>query len=89
MLFVKYVFQTYPLQFWISEDFNNSLRSARLGVYVRDQTEKQTFLSFYVWEILVLMFATIHVLFEISIGLWDTRETELENVEDTVTRLYA
>ena len=88
VLFTKYIFQTYPLRFWISEGFNNGLRSARLGIYVRDHTEK-TFLSFYLWEILVLMFATIHVLFEISIGLWDTRETELENVESTVSRLYA
>jgi len=36
----------------------------------------------------VLMFATIHILLETANGLWDQREIEIEDIEQTVTRLY-
>jgi len=87
-LFFKYIFQLYPMRSAISEEFNNTLRSIRLGIYVK-KSIGESFLSFYIWEILVLMFITIHILLEISIGLWDIRETDIENIEQTVSRLYS
>lgn len=99
------MFQSFPMNIWISSDVNNSLRSIRFGLHVIDvntlidtefdkqlalriKSQTESFLHFYAWEILVLMFTTIHMLFEIANGLWDNRETDIENIEQTVTRLY-
>jgi hypothetical protein len=87
VLFWKYIFQSFPLREWISESFNNDLKSMRLGLHVRASSER-SFLSFYIFEILILMFCIIHVLKIISIGLWRVRETDIENIEEAVHRLY-
>lgn len=86
-LWFKYLFQTYPINSWISDTLNNDLKSWRVGLYVKSSGEK-SFLSFYIYEILVLMFCIIHMLKLISTGLWSVRETDIEDIEGAVTRLY-
>jgi hypothetical protein len=71
----------------MSQDFNNWLKAWRIGVYLKDP-ETEILVSFYIFEIFVLMFVSIHILIQISLGLWNVRENDIETTNEAIQRLY-
>lgn len=69
----------------IPEGLNLFLKNFRIGLESVDDDNLST--SYYVFEILILLFVVIHIISLMLQGLWDTREIDLEAIDQAAVRV--
>jgi hypothetical protein len=99
VLVLKFLFQTYPLSEWLTQDFdendvnqlesnksaNDYLRTIRLGLEV--VVDGRNFIQYFLFEALILLAVTLHIFVQVFGGVWQSREVETENIKDAAARI--
>lgn len=97
VLVIKFVLQTYPLSDWLTRDVDESgreqehnsvndyLRTIRLGLEV--VVDGRNFVSFFLFEALILLTVTLHIFIQVFGGVWDDREIEKETIHQAAARI--
>lgn len=103
ILVLKFMFQTYPLSEYITHKFvpentdneiitpninsvNDYLRSFRLGLE-NVESSGRNFVDYFLFETLILLSVTLHILILVFGGVWSQREVEAESIDQAATRI--
>lgn len=85
VLIVKSIFKAYYVANAIPEGLNNFLKNFRVGIERVDENGLPT--SYYLFEILIMLFVVIHIISLMLQGLWDKREVEIEAIDEAAVRV--
>ena len=103
VLVLKFIFQTYPLSEYIAQNFvkestdnevippninsiNDYLRSFRVGLENVEDSGRN-FMEYFLFEALILLSVTLHILILVFGGVWSQREVEAESIDQAATRI--
>ena len=101
VLIFKFLFQTYPISTWVSGSFipegkdrvtpsinsvNDILMTLRFGLESLDNSGRN-FIKFFIFECLILLTVTLHILVLIFGGLWSQREVDAETIDAAANRI--
>jgi hypothetical protein len=100
---LKFLMQTYPISDWLISDFvvantatstvapdinsiNDWLRTFRVGLENIDDSGTD-FVEYFLFEAFILLSVTLHMFILIFGGVWTTRETEAESIDQAAVRI--
>lgn len=103
VLILKFLFQTYPFSQWITSNFtpedvttddstpninsvNDYFRALRIGLENVEDSGRN-FIKFFVFESLILLTVTLHILILVFGGVWSQRELEAESIDAAANRI--
>jgi len=86
ILILKTIIKTFYISRLISDSFNSFLLNSRFGLE-RINDEKDVNSSYYLYEILILLFVVMHMISLMLQGLWDRREIDIESIDQAATRV--
>ena len=101
VLIAKFLLQTYPFSRWVTAEFvpsgndtvtptinsfNDWLMAFRVGIENLDASGRN-FVRFFLFESLILLTVTLHILILIFGGVWSQREVEAESIDAAANRI--
>ena len=85
VLILKSFIKAYYISNNIPDTINSLLMNLRIGIQKVDDSNLPS--SYFVFEVLIMLFVVVHMMSLMLQGLWDKREIDIETVEQATVRI--